>query len=68
MNPLFFFIAFKKLLSCSPVFSNVQGPFAFVALSKARALRARSIQRFHSERRNSCFQDGAVSSAWLVLL
>ena len=30
MNPLFFFIAFKKLFSCSPVFSNVQGPFAFV--------------------------------------
>ena len=43
-------------------------PVTFVTLSKARALRARSIQRFLSERRNSCFQDGAVSSAWLVLL
>ena len=68
MNPLFFFIAGKKLPSCSPYFFNVEGPVTFVTLSKARALRARSIQRFLSERRNSCFQDGAVSSAWLVLL
>ena len=68
MNPLFFFIAVKKLLSCSPYFFNVEGPVTFVTLSKARALRARSIQRFLPERRNSCFQDGAVSSAWLVLL
>ena len=39
-----------------------RGLFIFVTLSKARA---RS-QRFLSQRRNSCFQDDAVSSAWLV--
>ena len=59
-----FFIPSWKLLICSPHFFKVRGPFTLVTLSKARALRARSV----SERRNNCFQDGAVSSAWLVLL
>ena len=55
------FIPSRKLLICSPHFFKVRGPFTLVTLS--RALRARSV----SERRNSCFQDGAVSSAWLVV-
>ena len=59
-----FFIPSRKLLICSPHFFKVRGPFTLVTLSKARALRARSV----SETRNSCFQDGAVSSSWLVLL
>ena len=62
MNPLFYFFSFSKVAHLLPSFFQSTG--ALVTLSKARALRARSV----SERRNSCFQDGAVSSAWLVLL
>ena len=36
------------------------GGFTLVTLSKARALRARSV----SERGNNCFQDGAMSSSF----
>ena len=65
MNPLFYFLFLLESCSFAPlIFSKVRGPFTLVTLSKARALRARSV----SETRNSCFQDGAVSSSWLVLL
>ena len=56
MNPLFYFVFLLESCSFAPlIFSKYGGPLPWLHCQI-------------SETRNSCFQDGAVSSSWLVLL
>ena len=72
MNPLFYFFFLLESCSFAPlIFSKYGGPLPLLHCQKPGRFAPGAFlkeETVASERRNSCFQDGAVSSAWLVLL